>query len=49
MGLLDLQDCELDDEMEAPAAVEREQRRATIEEVVNDDDQEEFTRAGPTT
>ena len=49
MGLLDLQECELDDEMEAPAAVEREQRRATIEEVVNDDDQEEFTRAGPTT
>ena len=48
MGLLDLQDCELDDEMEAPAAAEREQRRATIEEV-NDDEQEEFTRAGPTT
>ena len=48
MGLLDLQDCELDDESEAPAAAEREQRRATIEEV-NDDEQEEFTRAGPTT
>ena len=48
MGLLDLQECELDDEMEAPAAAEREQRRATIEEV-NDDEQEEFTRAGPTT
>ena len=47
MGLLDLQDCELDDESEAPA-VEQRERRATIEEV-NDDDQEEFTRAGPTT
>ena len=47
MGLLDLQECELDDEMEAPATEERE-RRATIEEV-NDDEQEEFTRAGPTT
>ena len=47
MGLLDLQDCEMDDEMEAPATEERE-RRATIEEV-NDDEQEEFTRAGPTT
>ena len=42
MGLLDLQDCELDDESEAPAAAERDQRRATIEEV-NDDEQEEFT------
>ena len=47
MGLLDLQDCELDDEMEAPA-VEQRERRATIEEV-NEDEQEEFTRAGPTT
>ena len=47
MGLLDLQECELDDETEAPA-VEQRERRATIEEV-NDDDQEEFTRAGPTT
>ena len=41
MGLLDLQDCELDDETEAPA-VEQRERRATIEEV-NDDEQEEFT------
>ena len=47
MGLLDLQDCELDDETEAPA-VEQRERCATIEEV-NDDEQEEFTRAGPTT
>ena len=47
MGLLDLQECELDDEMEAPA-VEQRERRATIEEV-NEEEQEEFTRAGPTT
>ena len=47
MGLLDLQECELDDEMEALATEERE-RRATIEEAA-DEAEAAFTRAGPTT
>ena len=45
MGLLDLQECELDEEMEEEP--ERE-RRATIEEAA-DEAEEAFTRAGPTT
>ena len=45
MGLLDLQECELDEEMEEEP--ERE-RPATIEEAA-DEAEEAFTRAGPTT
>ena len=45
MGLLDLQECELDEEMEEEP--ERE-RRATIEEAA-DEAEAAFTRAGPTT
>ena len=47
MGLLDLQECELDDEIESREEPERE-RRATIEEAA-DEAEEAFTRAGPTT
>ena len=47
MGLLDLQECELDDEIESREEPERE-RRATIEEAA-DEAEAAFTRAGPTT